>query len=165
MADIGEEVGLEDTQVVAGCSHDTGAAVAAVPGEGQNWCYLSSGTWSVVGIELEEPIINAASLAYGFANEMGYGGTVRFLKNVVGLWVVQECRREWAREGHEYAYDDLTKMAQEAEPLRSLINPAASRFVKPGFMPQKIIIIAVKQVSRFPERTVRPYGVSWKAWP
>lgn len=137
--DIREEVGLEDTQVVAGCSHDTGAAVAAVPAEGENWCYVSSGTWSAVGIELEDPIINAASLAHGFANEMGYGGTVLFRKNVVGLWVVQQCRREWAREGHEYAYDDLTKMAQEAEPLKSLINPAASRFVKPGLMPQKII--------------------------
>jgi rhamnulokinase len=137
--DIGEEVGLEDTQVVAGCSHDTAAAVAAVPAEGENWCYVSSGTWSAVGIELEDPIINAATLAHGFANEMGYDGTVLFRKNVVGLWVVQQCRREWAREGYEYAYDDLTKMAQEAEPLKSLIDPAASRFVKPGLMPQKIV--------------------------
>jgi len=136
--DIGEEVGLENTQVVAGCSHDTAAAVAAVPAEGENWCYVSSGTWSAVGIELEHPIINAASLVHGFANEMGYGGTVLFRKNVVGLWVIQQCRREWAREGYEYAYDDLTKMAQEAEPLKSLINPFASRFVKPGLMPQKI---------------------------
>lgn len=137
--DIGEEVGLEDTQVVAGCSHDTAAAVAAVPAERENWCYVSSGTWSAVGIELEDPIINAASLAHGFANEMGYGGTVLFRKNVVGLWVVQECRREWAREGYKYAYEDLTKMAHEAEPLRSVIDPTASRFVKPGLMPQKII--------------------------
>lgn len=137
--DIGEGVGLEDTQVVAGCSHDTAAAVAGVPAEGENWCYVSSGTWSAVGIELEDPIINAGSLARGFANEIGYGGTILFRKNVVGLWVVQECRREWAREGYEYAYDDLTKVAQEAEPLKSLIDPGASRFVKPGLMPQKIV--------------------------
>jgi len=150
--DIGEEVGLKDAQVVAGCSHDTAAAVAAVPAEGWDWCYLSSGTWSVVGIELEEPIIDVTSLAYGFANEMGYGGTIRFLKNVVGLWVVQECRREWAREGYEYAYDDLGRMAQEAEPLKSLINPAASRFVKPGHMPQKIINYCLETNQR-PPRT------------
>jgi len=136
---IGDEMGLHDAQVVAGCSHDTAAAVAAVPAEGRDWCYLSSGTWSVMGIELEEPIINPSSRAYGFANEMGYGGTIRFLKNIVGLWVVQECRREWAKEGHEYAYDDLTRMAEESEPLKCLIDPAASRFVKPGLMPQKII--------------------------
>jgi len=136
---IGEELGLEGTQVVAGCSHDTGAAVAAVPAEGHDWCYLSSGTWSVVGIELEKPIINATSLVHGFTNEMGYGGTIRLLKNIVGLWVVQECRREWVREGYEYSYDDLTKMAEEAQPLKCLINPAASQFVKPGLMPQKII--------------------------
>lgn len=138
MPSIVAEVGLQDTQVVASCSHDTAAAVAAVPAEGQDWCYISSGTWSVVGIELKEPIITAKSREYNFTNEMGYDGTVRFLKNVVGLWVVQECRREWAREGYEYGYDDLTKMAQEAEPLECLINPVAPQFVKPGLMPQKI---------------------------
>jgi rhamnulokinase len=136
---IGEELGLKGTQVIAGCSHDTGAAVAAVPAEGRDWCYLSSGTWSVVGIELEKPLINASSLTHGFANEVGYGGTIRFLKNIAGLWVVQECRREWHREGYEYSYDDLTRMAQEAAPLKCLINPAASQFVRPGHMPKKII--------------------------
>ena len=139
LAEIAEEVDLHGTQVVAGCSHDTGAAVAAVPAEGQDWCYISSGTWSVMGIEAKKPIINDASRTMGFANEMGYGGTTRFLKNIVGLWVVQECRREWAGEGYQYSYEDLTKMAEEAPPLKCLINPVDPRFVKPSLMPQKII--------------------------
>lgn len=139
LTEIAEEVDLHGMQVVAGCSHDTGAAVAAVPAEGQDWCYISSGTWSVMGIEANKPIINDASRTMGFANEMGYGGTTRFLKNIVGLWVVQECRREWEGKGYQYSYEDLTKMAEEALPLRCLMNPVDPRFVKPNLMPQKII--------------------------
>jgi rhamnulokinase len=138
LTEIADEVDLHGIQVVAGCSHDTGAAVAAVPAEGHDWCYISSGTWSVMGIEAKKPIINDASRTMGFANEMGYGGTTRFLKNIVGLWVVQECRREWAGKGYQYSYEDLTKMAEEALPLRCLINPVDPRFVKPSLMPQKI---------------------------
>jgi len=135
---IGTEVGLQGTQVIAGCSHDTACAVAAVPAEGQDWSYVSSGTWSAMGTEVAQPIINPKCREYNFTNEIGYGGTVTFLKNLVGLWLVRECRRQWAKEGQEYAYDQLTKMAQEAEPLKCLINPAAPRFVKPNNMPQKI---------------------------
>jgi rhamnulokinase len=136
---VATEVGLENTQVVAGCSHDTAAAVAAVPAEGHDWCYLSSGTWSLLGIELVEPIINDKSREYNFSNEIGYGGTIRLLKNIVGLWIVQECRRRWAKEDQEYTYDQLTEMAEEAEPLKCLINPAAPRFVGPGDMPEKVL--------------------------
>jgi rhamnulokinase len=135
---IANDVGLGDTKVVASCSHDTAAAVAAVPAEGQDWCYNSSGTWSLVGIEASEPIISAQSREHNFTNEVGYGGTIRFLKNVVGLWIVQECRREWAKAGKEYTYDQLTKMAQQAEPLRALIDPQDARFLKPNDMPRKI---------------------------
>jgi len=138
LSSIANDVGLEDTQVVASCSHDTAAAVAAVPAEGQDWCYNSSGTWSLVGIEASKPIISAKSLEHNFTNEMGYGGTVRFLKNVVGLWIVQECRREWAKAGKEYTYDQLTKKAEQAQPLRSLIDPDDKRFLKPNGMPGKI---------------------------
>ena len=135
---IADEVGLPDTQVVASCSHDTGAAVAAVPAEGQDWSYNSSGTWSLLGIETSEPIINAKGREYNFTNEVGFGGTIRFLKNITGLWIVQECRREWAREGADYSYDELTRMAAEAEPLKSLINPDDLLFSKPGDMPRRI---------------------------
>jgi rhamnulokinase len=135
---IANDVGLKDTQVVASCSHDTAAAVAAVPAEGQDWCYNSSGTWSLVGIEASKPIITAESREHNFTNEVGYGGTIRFLKNVVGLWIVQECRREWAEAGKEYTYDQLTAMAERAQPLKSLIDPGDARFLKPNGMPGKI---------------------------
>ena len=135
---IANDMGLGDTQIVASCSHDTAAAVAAVPAEGQDWCYNSSGTWSLVGIEASEPIITARSREHNFTNEMGYGGTIRFLKNVVGLWIVQECRREWAKAGVEYTYDQLTKMAEQAQPLKSLIDPRDTRFLKANDMPRKI---------------------------
>ncbi|MCY3022914.1 MAG: rhamnulokinase [Planctomycetota bacterium] len=138
LPEIASETGLQGVEVVASCSHDTGAAVAAVPGEGDDWAYLSSGTWSLLGIESEKPIITDKSRAYNFTNEVGYDHTIRFLKNIIGLWVVQECRRAWANAGQEYSYDQLTKLADEAPPLKRFINPAAARFAKPGGMPEKI---------------------------
>jgi rhamnulokinase len=135
---VATECGLKSVQVIAGCSHDTGAAVAAVPAEGGNWAYLSSGTWSLLGIECSRPIITARSKELNFTNEIGYGGSIRFLKNISGLWIVQECRRTWAAEDRKYTYDELTQMAEESSPLRSLINPMDERFAKPGQMPQKI---------------------------
>jgi rhamnulokinase len=133
-----DELKWPQTQVVATCSHDTGAAVAAVPAEGENWAYLSSGTWSLLGIESPTPVITKQSSAYNFTNEAGLGGTTRLLKNIVGLWIVQECRRAWLKEGHDYSYDDLARLASEAEPLKSLIHPADARFYKPDNMPQKV---------------------------
>lgn len=135
---VAAETGLRGVQVVAGCSHDTGAAVAAVPAEGEGWAYLSSGTWSLLGIECPAPVINAKSREYNFTNEIGYGGSIRFLKNIVGLWIVQECRRAWAKEGREYSYDQLTQAAETALPLKALIDPTDSCFVKPDNMPGKI---------------------------
>ena len=135
---IASETGLKDVQVVASCSHDTGAAVAAVPAEGRDWAFLSSGTWSLLGIESPEPIITELSRQHNFTNEVGYGNSVRFLKNIIGLWVVQECRREWAKAGQEYSYEQLTRLAEEAAPLKRFINPAAARFGKPGGMPEKV---------------------------
>lgn len=136
---IAAETGLaQDVQVLATCSHDTGAAVAAVPAEGENWAYLSSGTWSLLGVELQSPKIDKLSQELNFTNEGGYGGTTRFLKNIVGLWIIQECRRAWLAEGREFNYEELTSMAASAEPLRSLISPAAPRFAKPGDMPEKV---------------------------
>lgn len=137
-ADLADEVGLAGVKVVAGCSHDTGAAVAAVPAEGKDWAYLSSGTWSLLGIELPNPLITPEVRALNFTNEAGFGGTTRFLKNIVGLWLIQECRREWAEAGNDFTYAELTQMAAEAAPLRSLIRPDAPVFLKPGGMPAKI---------------------------
>lgn len=133
-----KDFGLPGTKVVATCSHDTGAAVAAVPATGRGWAYLSSGTWSLLGIETKQPIITSQSLDLNFTNEVGYGHSIRFLKNIIGLWVVQECRRAWAAQGQEYSYAELTDLARTAAPLKCLINPAAEPFAKPGDMPAKI---------------------------
>jgi rhamnulokinase len=139
LAEVAAETGLSnEVQVVASCSHDTGAAVAAVPAEGNNWAFLSSGTWSLIGVELPEPLINEEVRVQNFTNEAGYGGTTRFLKNIIGMWIVQECRREWTAAGQEYSFDELNWMAEEAEPLRSLINPNAARFWKPDDMAAKV---------------------------
>jgi rhamnulokinase len=114
--------------------------VAAVPAQGgEDWAYLSSGTWSLLGVELPEPLISEKVGQRNFTNEAGYGGTTRFLKNIVGLWILQESRREWARQGIELDYGALTREAQRAEPFRTLIDPRAARFLRPGDMPQKIV--------------------------
>jgi rhamnulokinase len=139
LAELAAETNLHNVQVVATCSHDTGAAVAAVPAEEkQDWAYLSSGTWSLLGLELPGPLISEKIREHNVTNEAGFGGTTRFLKNIVGLWLLQESRREWARQGQDLAYAALTLAAEGAEPFRSLINPKAERFLKPDDMPKKI---------------------------
>ena len=135
---VADEVGAMALPVIAPACHDTGSAVAAVPAEGPDFAYISSGTWSLMGAELAEPAINEKSLAYDFTNEGGVGGTFRFLKNITGLWLVQECRRTWARQGDPLSYDDLTRMAAQAKPLRSLVDPDWADFLKPGDMPARI---------------------------
>jgi rhamnulokinase len=117
--------------------HDTASAVAAVPSQGgDNWCYISSGTWSLMGLELDAPVIDEQSLALNYTNEVGLAGKIRLLKNIAGLWLLQECRRAWMLEGAEYSYDQLTGMAAEARPFTAAINPYA--FLEPGEMPRKI---------------------------
>jgi rhamnulokinase len=134
---VAEEVGTR-IPVIAPACHDTGSAVAAVPAVAADFAYISSGTWSLMGAELAEPIINADSLAYNFTNEGGVGGTFRFLKNIMGLWLVQESRRTWASQGEPLTYDDLTQMAAEAQPLRAIVDPDDGDFLKPGDMPARI---------------------------
>jgi len=129
---------LAQTQVIATCSHDTGAAVAAVPSTGDNWAYLSSGTWSLLGAELPAPIVTDAAREAGFTNEVGLGGTIRFLKNIAGLWVLQECRRAWEDTGTKLNYDDLTRLAAENGPAAAHLNLSDPRFVSLGGMPGKI---------------------------
>jgi len=135
---IQAETGISGIQVVTTCSHDTGAAVAAVPAEGKDWAYLSSGTWSLIGVELPEPLINETVREHNFTNEAGYGGTTRFLKNITGLWILQESKRAWASDGHHLDYSEIERLADESEPFRSLIDPNNPRFLKPGNMPGKI---------------------------
>lgn len=135
---LATEVGLPAIDVIATCSHDTGAAVAAVPASGGNWAYLSSGTWSLMGVELPTAVITDQSRALGFTNEIGYGHSVRLLKNIIGLWLVQECRRQWAKEGKKYEFTELEKLAGDAPPFVSLINPDDPRFMGPDNMPEKI---------------------------
>ena len=129
---------LANARVIATCSHDTGAAVAAVPARGGDWAYLSSGTWSLLGAELSEPIVTDAAREAGFTNEVGLGGTIRFLKNIAGLWVLQECRRAWEIAGQSLTYEDLTRLAVENGPADAYISFADARFLSPGDMPDKI---------------------------
>ncbi len=135
---LAAETGLPPIEVIASCSHDTGAAVAAVPASGGNWAYLSSGTWSLIGVEWPRPVINDQARSLQFTNEIGYGGSVRLLKNIVGLWIVQECRRQWAKEGKKYDFAALEQLAADAPPFVSLINPDDPRFLSPDDMPKKI---------------------------
>ncbi|EMI43119.1 rhamnulokinase [Rhodopirellula sp. SWK7] len=137
--ELASDTGLTGVQVIATCSHDTGAAVAAVPAESnEEWAYLSSGTWSLIGVELPTPLVNETVRDGNYTNEAGFGGTTRFLKNIVGLWLLQESRRAWARQGHEYDYAEINAMAKSAEPFRSLIDPDDPRFLSPEDMPEAI---------------------------
>jgi rhamnulokinase len=110
----------------------------AVPAAGDDYIYLSSGTWSLMGVEVFKPIISEKSLAYNITNEGGVNNTFRLLKNIMGLWLVQECRREWARSGKEYSYDELTLMAAEVPPFGSIVFPEDARFLPLGDMPGRI---------------------------
>jgi len=137
-ANLAAEVGLPPMEVIATCSHDTGAAVAAVPADGGNWAYLSSGTWSLMGVESPDPVITELSRTLGFTNEIGYGNTVRLLKNIIGLWLIQESRRFWAKAGKKMEFAELEQLAIAAAPFVSLINPDDARFLSPDNMPEKI---------------------------
>ncbi len=132
--------GLPETvQVITPGSHDTASAVAAVPAEGgADWCYLSSGTWSLLGCELDGSLTSAAAQAAMFTNEAGIGHTIRFLKNIAGLWLVQECRRAWAGRGENHDYRELTRQAAEAQPSQTVLDTNWPEFQTPGDMPEKI---------------------------
>jgi len=127
-----------DTSVVTPASHDTGSAVMAVPAQGDDIAWISSGTWSVVGVVTGAVVIAPEVLAWNFTNEALGPGRNRLSRNVMGLWILQECRRDWAREGQELAYDDLVQLASESAPLRCLIDPDDQRFFRPGQMADAI---------------------------
>jgi rhamnulokinase len=135
---VATDTGMKPIPVIAPATHDTGSAIAAVPALGNSWAYISSGTWSLMGAELPAPLINDKALEYNFTNEGGVAGTIRFLKNIMGLWLVQECRRAWEREAKTYNYEDLTRLAEKAPAFVSLVNPDDPSFILPANMPQAL---------------------------
>jgi len=160
---LAEEVGLSpNLTVIAPGTHDTASAVAAVPakvsrgagtGSGSappDWCYLSSGTWSLLGVEMPHPVITPETLRYNITNEGGVAGTTRLLKNIMGLWLVQECRRTWARAGHELSYEDLTVRAQASPPFAALVDPDDPSFLAPGDMPARLAAFCKKTGQTLP---------------
>jgi rhamnulokinase len=137
-ASVAEDASSERIPVIAVGSHDTASAVAAVPAEGNDFIYISSGTWSLMGIESQEPIINASSLKYNLTNEGGVFNTIRFLKNIMGMWLLQECRRQWAKGGKDYSYGELTDLAAQAPALQSFVFVGDNRFLPPGDMVERL---------------------------
>lgn len=135
--EIAEELDCERVPVIAVCTHDTGSAVAAVPADMDDCCYISCGTWSLMGVELKSPLTGKESAAANFTNEGGYGGTIRYLKNIMGLWIIQEARRRWEKEGMSYSFAELAKMAEESRSV-AYIDPDYPDFDSAGNMPAKI---------------------------
>jgi rhamnulokinase len=128
----------QPVSVIATASHDTASAVAAIPGLDERSAYISSGTWSLVGVEVAEPILSDRARELNFTNEGGVNGTIRFLKNVGGLWLLQECQRQWTHEGHSLSWPELVKQAEGAAPLHSLVDPDAPELLSPSDMPAAI---------------------------
>ncbi|NMC65984.1 MAG: rhamnulokinase [Acidobacteria bacterium] len=131
------EDGLPDVSVVEVAGHDTASAIAAVPAEGDDWAYISSGTWSLIGVELSQPLVNERSLQANFTNESGLGKTIRFLKNVTGLWLLQQCRKIWSRQG-DLSYEQLTELAEKARPFELFLDPDIPQFLNPENMVEAI---------------------------
>jgi len=146
-----EATGLKHLQVITVGGHDTASAVAAVPSQEETPAFLSSGTWSLMGLELPQPVITELSFLHAFSNETGVGGSTRFLKNICGLWIIQECRRHWLAQGDIYSYAEMAGLASRAEPFRSLIDPDAPRFAEAGRMPEKIQMFCRETRQPLPE--------------
>ncbi len=136
--DIADETGSKSIPVIAVAGHDTGSAIVSVPSTLTNFAYISSGTWSLVGIESQQPIISEQVFQANFTNEGGVEGTTRFLKNIMGMWLIQETQRIWAEQGTEYSWPDMVELARKAEPFKFLLNPDDSVFLNPKNMPDAI---------------------------
>ena len=170
---VAEEAALNcPVTVIAPATHDTASAVAAVPaktstlspGAPPDWCYLSSGTWSLLGVEVPRPVINTETMRYNFTNEGGVAGTTRLLKNIMGLWLVQECRRTWARAGRELSYEEMIARAQVAPPFMTLVDPDDASFLAPGDMPARLTAYCTR-TGQAPPTTRGPWSAAAsKAW-
>ena len=137
-ASVAGETHLAGSEVVAVATHDTASAVAAVPFRRPDSVFVSVGTWSLVGLEVDEPVITDASFAANITNEGGVDDTVRLLRNVTGLWLLHECRRAWADEGIDYTFDELAALAKKAPAFGALVDPNDAAFTEPGDMPARI---------------------------
>ena len=135
---IREECNIAAVPVIAVAGHDTGSAVAAVPAENENYAYLSSGTWSLMGIEVKDPIISEQSFELNFTNEGGIGGTTRFLKNITGMWLLEQCRKQWETEGTTYTYPEIVALSDSVDGFQRFIDPDYAGFAAPGDMTKAI---------------------------
>jgi rhamnulokinase len=135
---VSAETGLGHAQLVAVASHDTASAVAAIPLRGPGSAYISAGTWSLVGVEVAQPLIDDRTFAANLTNEGGVDGTYRLLRNVTGLWLLHECRRTWSEAGDVYSFEELVALAEQAPALQALIEPNDPAFAAPGDMPARI---------------------------
>lgn len=138
-SEIAAETGMPRVEVIAPACHDTASAVAAVPAQGDHWAYLSSGTWSLIGIESPLPIVTDAALRHNFTNEGGVHDKIRFLKNVAGLWIVQQLKGGWAKQGEDISFAELVKLAEDAGPAQQRIEPDDPRFTNPPDMAAAIV--------------------------
>ena len=151
-SELAADAGLSGrTRIVAVGSHDSASAAGAVPGLDDKSAFISSGTWSVMGMETSRPVVNSRVLATGFTNEGGLGGRTLLLKNLTGLWLLQECRRSWQRAGRDYGWDQLLSLADASEPFRSLIDPEAPDFLSPADMTAAIRAFSLRTGQPAPE--------------
>lgn len=135
---VASELGIAEIPVIAAAEHDTGSAVAAIPAVERSFAYLSCGTWSLMGTEVDRPVMDGQALEWNFTNEGGVGGTFRLLKNIMGLWILQETMREWEREGLSRSYPELLALAGQAPAFAAWIDPDDPRFLAPGGMRERI---------------------------
>ena len=137
--EISAQLGIDRVPVYRVTSHDTASAVLAVPAEKDDYIYISSGTWSLMGIEVREPIINEETFQLNFTNEGGVDGTTRFLKNITGMWLLEQCRKEWKKTGVSYSYPTIVELASSADGFRSLVDPDDPSFANPANMVKAIV--------------------------
>ena len=135
---IQQETGLGAVPVYAVASHDTNSASAAVPAKGDSWAFLSSGTWSLLGVEIDQPVVNDVTYSYNYTNEGAVGGKYNLLKNIMGMWIIQQIRADWERRGEKYSFAEMVKLAEGAQPFKSFINPDDPLFVPPVDMDKRI---------------------------
>lgn len=150
-SNICNELGVSSCDVVSVASHDTASAVAAVPAEDEDFVYISSGTWSLMGIESSKPYINDKTRQYNFTNEGGYGHTIRFLKNIMGLWIIQECQRQWLAEAPDLTFDQLSEEAVLSKPFEFAFNPNAEKLLPPGDMAGRVKNLCYEAGMKNPE--------------
>jgi rhamnulokinase len=152
LPEISRETDIAPMEVIAPACHDTASAVAAVPAQTDNWAYLSSGTWSLLGIEVDGAIINEQSLKNNFTNEGGVGEKIRFLRNTMGLWLLQRCLKDWEKKGESHDYDELAALALGSQEFKSIVDPDDHSFLNPPDMPEAIAEFCRRTRQPVPEK-------------